>query len=195
MLAPIPAPTLPQLTIQHRVHPWPHIVIDNFLPLSELRRIQKDLLAGDHTFKVLPDDPEEIQFTALPDLPLTRHLLSKEVLQLLETLSGESLRIYQKGAVQLRRMTPHSPEFPPHVDFIDAKALVMLLYLSPGWNKSCGGELVLQKNETFDPCTDQYLAPLENRMVLFFNDTQHWHAVRKVHDWNRFLVMAEWIVQ
>ena len=176
------------------MRPWPHFIIDNALPTKHIKRLEK-VLNIDRTFKIIPDDPEEIQHIALPDMPLARYLLSQKFKNYLENLCGESLKIYEHSALQLRRMTPESPEFPAHVDFIDERALIMLLYLSPNWDSSKGGELILQAAEESNPDTDLSISPLQNRMVLFFNDTHHWHSVRKVHNWNRYLVMAEWIVQ
>lgn len=177
-----------------KTHPWPHIIIDDFLPQSDLQRIE-NVLKQDHPFKIQPEDPEEIQYIALPDTSLVRDLLSEEFKLFLEDLCGTRLKIFEQGALQLRRMTPESPEFPAHIDFIDKRALIMLLYLSPDWSPTNGGELILQKAEEFQAETDLLISPLQNRMILFFNDTHHWHSVRKVHNWTRYLVMAEWIVQ
>jgi hypothetical protein len=176
--------------------PWEHFIIESFLERSTFERIQRDLLRQPPSFKTLPEDPEEIQFTALPNLELTRLLLSGDFKLFLENLVGEKLRIYEKGALQLRRMTELSPEFPPHVDFIDERALIMLFYLSPGWSPQKGGQLLLMESEQAHPeqSSTRWIAPQENRMVLFFNDNHHWHSVRRVHDWNRYMVMAEWIV-
>lgn len=186
-----------QAKIQKASLPWEHFIIDSFLERSTLERIQRDLLSQPPSFKTLPEDPEEIQFTALPNLELTRLLLSDDFKFFLEGLVGQKLRIYEKGALQLRRMTELSPEFPPHVDFIDERALIMLYYLSPDWQPNHGGELLLLDNEEALPeqASTRWIAPQENRMVLFFNDTHHWHSVRRVHNWTRYLVMAEWIVK
>lgn len=185
------------MQIQKRNQPWEYLQIDQVITPAIFSRIQKEMLLEPPPFKTLPDDPEEIQFTALPHFELTRHLLSIEFKSILENLTQEKLQIHQGGALQLRRMTSSSPEFPVHHDFIDQRALIMLYYISPQWSFEKGGELLLHKEEHSPPQDEstQWIAPTENRMILFFNNTDHWHSVRKVHNWTRYLVMAEWIVK
>ncbi|HEX7676389.1 MAG TPA: 2OG-Fe(II) oxygenase [Bdellovibrio sp.] len=174
--------------------PWSHFVLDNLFDLKTFSAIQKQLVLTSNNFKISEEDPEQIQYQSLPDLNLAEKFLSQEFKSLLEKISGHSLEIYKKGALQLRRMTPESPEFPPHFDYIDHRTLVMLYYLSPSWNSQKGGELLLHKeqNSHWDSVDTKWVAPLENRLVLFFCDETNWHSVRKVSNWNRFLIFAEW---
>lgn len=174
--------------------PWDHFILDNLFDQKTLFEIQKNLVLTTNNFKIGEEDPEQIQYQSLPDLKLAEKFLSQEFKSLLEKVSGYSLEIYKKGALQLRRMTPESPEFPPHFDFIDHRTLVMLYYLSPSWSSEKGGELLLHKEQNSHLNTDEtkWIAPLENRLVLFLCDETNWHSVRKVYDWDRFLIFAEW---
>lgn len=176
--------------------PWKHFILDNLLDDDSFQKLQQQLMKTNHEFRIGQEDPEQIQYRSLPDIELAKVLLSKRFKNLLEKISGHQLEIYQQGAVQLRRMTPDSPEFPPHVDFVDHRTLVMLYYLSPHWSSAKSGELLLLKEENTDPQSKdaKWIAPLENRMVLFFCDDENWHSVRKVIDWERFLIFAEWSV-
>lgn len=177
-------------------HPWPHFVIDEFLPSKEFTRLQKRILERPHEYLMREDDPEQLQFTTLPDLRFFKFLLSPEVQSFFEELINSRLELYRPGAIQLRRMTPESPAFPPHYDLIDQRSMIMLYYLAPGWSPEKGGELQLLKSEDTDPKSNDAvrLGPLENRMVLFLSDSENWHAVSSVSNWTRYVVMAEWIL-
>ena len=182
-------------SVKSYAHPWQHYIVDDLFDDATLRKIQNKILSEKIKFKTLPEDPEEIQFAIFPDIELAKYILSSDFKSYLEAICKERLSLYAKGALQLRRMTPLSPEFPAHVDFIEEKTLVMLIYLSPNWSPEKGGELILQSQEKSEISECKIIEPIENRMVLFMNDPQYWHAVRKVHNWDRYLVMAEWIVQ
>ena len=176
-------------------YPWQHYVVDDLFDSNILKNIQRKIFNQKIEFKTLPEDPEEIQFAIFPDMDLARYILSAEFKSYLENICGEHLSLYAQGALQLRRMTSLSPEFPAHVDFIKEKTLVMLIYLSPNWESHKGGELILQPSEDSKIEECKIIHPVENRMVLFMNDPEYWHSDRKVYDWERYLVMAEWVVQ
>ncbi len=176
--------------------PWQHFILDNVLTLRDFTQTQERLLTTPYDFKIGSEDPEQIQFRALPDMALAETILSEEFQNLLETISGAELSIYKTGALQLRRMTPDSPAFPPHFDYIDHRTLVMLYYLGRDWTPENGGELLLHQKEDSNPVGSEskWISPLANRMVLFFCDETNWHSVRQVINWNRYLVFAEWSV-
>ncbi len=176
--------------------PWKHWMIDNLIETSDFKLIQEELINSTVVFKKLHDDPDEIQFSVLPHLDLAKRLLSPEFKSYLENITSSQLEFYQPGAIQWRRMTPESPEFLPHVDYVDGPCLVMLYYVSPAWTKEKGGELILfeNKDSTLNDPKTKGIEPQENRMVIFFNNTENWHSVQKVIDWTRYVVFAEWRV-
>lgn len=180
--------------IPPRCHPWRHWIFDQLLEESDFRSLQDRLLRKKMKFLTRAEDPERLQFTPLPDLRLAQLFLSSEFKVFLEKTVGAKLKIHESGAIQLRRMTEDSPSFPPHHDFIDRRSLVMLYYLSPQWKPAKGGNLQLLKTRKAPTENAVTVSPLENRMVLFFSDKKNWHAVTRVQDWTRLLVMAEWIV-
>ncbi|MDG0816734.1 2OG-Fe(II) oxygenase [Bdellovibrio svalbardensis] len=182
-------------TLVHEA-PWQHFILDNVFALNDFINLQERILSQNHEFKIGSEDPEQIQLRALPDMALAEALLSEEFQGLLEKVSGSALSIYKSGALQLRRMTPDSPAFPPHYDFIDHRTLVMLYYLGRDWTPANGGELLLHKEEgaAIDGPDTKWISPIANRMVLFFCDETNWHSVRQVINWNRYLVFAEWSV-
>ena len=176
--------------------PWKHYVVDDFLPTKYLNRTQKRLCSIKEGYQKRENDVFDLNFMFLPDLSLAKIFLSDEFQNFLQTATGEKLKIFEKGLVQLRLMTASSPAFEPHVDNQDERSLVCIWYLSPNWTSKKGGELVLLTEKDTDPSTKEakIIAPLENRLVFFFSDDTNWHSVNKVHNWNRYTIISEWIV-
>lgn len=177
--------------------PWPHFTFPHFLEDEGFQLLQNRILSQKNQFITREDDPEKIQFAPLPDLIFARFLLSEEFKKFLEKTVGQKIELYKKGALQLRRMTSISPEFPPHYDEIDCRSLISLFYLAPNWSPEKGGELLLHLDEESDPYSaeSKWIHPVENQLVLFFSDQTNWHSVRRVKNWTRLVVMSEWVIQ
>lgn len=146
-------------------------------------------------FHLAEDHPAKIQLSYMEDIELADLFFSSEMQSLLEGIAKCSLRPNKELAIQFRRMTPESPIFPPHVDLIESPSLVSLYYVAPGWSASKGGEILLLKEERanwFDRST-KWIAPIQNRLILFMSCDKHWHCVRKVNDWTRLMVLTEWL--
>lgn len=176
-----------------RRDPWPHWVIDGFLDPRWLRRCTAELLASNPTFQIQPGDAEAVQYALLEHLPLAQVFYSPAFHALLQALTGLPLRLNDDNWVQLRRMDASSPRFPPHVDDLERRSLIAVFYLSPGWRRGCGGELCLHSG--LDAPPTRRVAPLENRLLLFFSDAHCWHSIRAVHGWERYTILSEWLVQ
>jgi Rps23 Pro-64 3,4-dihydroxylase Tpa1-like proline 4-hydroxylase len=155
------------------------------------------MLSKEYCFLQRDDDEAQINYIFLPDVNLASFFLSEAFNEFLEEVTGQSLSIYQESLVQLRKMTPASPEFPIHIDSQDKRSLVCLFYISEDWRQGCGGELCLfeREDQNSKKLPDQIISPMANRMVLFFSDDNHWHSVNKVHAWTRYCVVSEWIVE
>lgn len=175
--------------------PWPHFVLDNFIRPQDFKRVQQRVLETAKSFYVAEDHPAKLQMSYLEDFELAEFLMSRQVKNLFENIAGSALYPNPELAIHVRKMTPASPAFPPHVDLIVKPSLVALYYISPEWSEGCGGELVLLENEQsdFDHTSTKWIAPVENRLVLFMTDSNYWHAVRKVSNWQRFTILTEWI--
>lgn len=180
----------------HYQTPWHHIILDDFLPSSDLERIQSMLPNHRNGFLMEEEDIQEIKYKFLPDLQLAKHLMSEEFKLKLQNLSGLNLKLNQKSLVQLRLMTPDSPAFPIHIDSQDEDSLICILYLSPNWEKECGGELLLHldKESQADSAESKAVEPIENRMIIFRSKDNHWHSVNRVQNWLRYTVIMEWLV-
>ena len=176
--------------------PWQHFIIDNFLPDKEFKSIQDCLCSVKSGFSQLDDDSFEVNYMFVPNLEIANFFLSDEFNTFLEKTVKGKLAITETGLVQLRMMNGDSPAMPAHVDSADKRSLVCLYYLSPNWTNSCGGELLLHHSEAqIDRKESLVIEPQANRMVMFYTDENNWHSVTKVHDWNRFSILTEWIVQ
>ena len=175
--------------------PWPHFVLDDLLPFELFRSVQSRLLKLNRdSFETKRDHAAQLRLRYLEDLDLAPFFLSAEVRKLLEGAARAKLRINKEVAFQLRQMTSESPALQAHIDYAEKPSLVALYYIAPGWSSACGGELVILKEKTtpWDAPFSKIVEPLENRLVLFMTNPGHWHAVRKVHGWERLTVVSEW---
>lgn len=175
--------------------PWEHYIIDDFLPKDAFVNFQKLLCETKQGFRKRESDPFDLNFMFLPDLDLAKFFIGSEFQKFLQKQTGTNLEIYDRGLVQLRLMTPDSPEMPPHVDNQNERSLVCIWYVSD-WQKGFGGELNLLIDEQAEPMSAacKQIIPKANRLVLFFSDDKNWHSVNRVRDWNRYSVISEWLV-
>src|SRR5690606_24249887 len=103
-----------------------------------------------------------------------------------------SISLDARNLIQLRRSDNATPAFGIHNDHVDGEdTIVSFLYLSPGWKREYGGELLLYCRET-DVKPAATVEPLQNRFVAFRTLPSHWHAVAKVTNWTRLSAMALW---
>jgi Rps23 Pro-64 3,4-dihydroxylase Tpa1-like proline 4-hydroxylase len=177
-------------------HPWPHFVLDGLIEAQDFLDIQKVISENQFEYQTEAGDPAELQFRLLPDLALAEFFLSPQFRSILEQLTGSKLSLNKKGAIQLRRMTPESPEFRPHHDSSGSASWAMLFYLAPHWNPQCGGELILHREQDSCPMGShsKWIEPLANRLVIFKTTETNWHSVRRVQGWNRYVIVAEWLI-
>jgi Rps23 Pro-64 3,4-dihydroxylase Tpa1-like proline 4-hydroxylase len=91
-------------------------------------------------------------------------------------------------------MNEETPEFPLHHDSAsEEETIASFLYLSSGWSSSCGGRLHLFASDR-ESSPSASIEPIENRFIAFRTRSSHWHAVEKVHGWERLSVLSLWNV-
>lgn len=175
--------------------PWPHFVLDGLIEEEAFASLQARLLEPRGDFILKEDHPAKLQLRYMMDLELAGLFFSRAMRDLLEGIAQSTLRPNRELAIQLRQMTPESPEFAPHVDLIERPSLVALYHVAPDWQPGRGGELVLLPNDDSSHPARKPIAPLPNRLVLFQSSGDHWHMVRKVQDWTRLMVLTEWLTE
>lgn len=177
--------------------PWPHYILDDFLPAETFKRVQERIVAKEKIYETDESHPAKIQLCHMDDIPLAELFFSQTVKTLFEGIAQTALAPNLELAIQFRQMTPESPAFPPHIDLIEAPSLVALYYISPGWNKKKGGEILLLEKEDSDfyDHKTKWIEPRENRLLLFMTRSNGWHTVRRVRDWTRTLVLTEWLIK
>ena len=180
-----------------RHHPWPHYILDGLIEDESFRVARDRILAQAGAFDLDPNPDLQIQLQYLADEEMAEFFFSAEVRQLLEAIAAHPLTPNERIAIQLRRMTPDSPPFPPHVDAVETKAWAALYYIAPDWTPANGGEVVLLEHETAELRSPRstWVEPLANRLLLFQTEDQYWHTVRRVHDWERYFIITEWLHQ
>jgi hypothetical protein len=171
--------------------PYPHIVMDQFLPDASARELAQvfpgpdDDVAWDHYaapgLEVKLGCGDETKFPA-PIRTAIRDLNSSTFLRFLEKLTGiEHLLVDAHllgGGMHLTRqggvLGIHS-DFNWHVQIQAHRRLNLLLYLTPDWRAEYGGELELWSTDGSHLV--HLVDPVFNRAVLFTtrSDTFHGH--------------------
>jgi hypothetical protein len=171
-----------------RATPYPHIVIDDFLPADVLadviaefprpQTLEWQRFDEETEVKLASDDTE-----AMP--PLTRHLLSElnsgPVIEFLEQLTGIEGLIpdpffWGGGMHQIERggrLKIHS-DFNWHERLRLDRRLNLLIYLNEDWDDSWGGHFELW-NRDMSAC-EKKVAPIANRCVVFSTTDFSYHG-------------------
>lgn len=177
-------------------HPFPHIVIDNFMK-PEILQATLDAFPGEEDFEFYKyDNPLEKklamdQIAKLPD-PISDVLIamnSAVFLRFLEELTGIDGLIadpYYRGGgihqiVRGGKLDVHI-DFNIHTKFKLDRRLNVLIYLNQNWKEEYGGNFELWKghkdekgNHVLDECTQKVL-PLFNRFVVFSTSEMSYHG-------------------
>lgn len=171
--------------------PFPHVVVDNFLPPELVRDLMAEFPAFDESLAISENGVAEGKMVR-SDLPslgpgfLTLHALlrGEDFRRFLSSVTGiEGLLFdpsYFGGGVHL---SLPGQELDPHLDFNLhpqrnwRRRVNVLLYLNPGWAESHGGGLELHRDPR-NPADDETAAipPLANRLVIFETNDSSWHG-------------------
>jgi len=167
--------------------PFPHVVLDGFLPEKLVRAAAVSVAPIDETW--LDRDRDTAKKRGIRDEtrmePALQALLYKlnsgAFLEFLEALTGiEGLLpdpYFQGGGIhQIERggfLKVHA-DFNIHKRLGLDRRLNLLLYLNDGWNESWGGELELWDQRM--TCCVQKLAPILNRCVIFSTTDTSFHG-------------------
>jgi hypothetical protein len=169
-------------------NPFPHIVIDNFLPEETLNEVlnQFDNYKKEDWFKF--DGQYELKLASKKEIYIPqfiRHVLhelnSGYVLDWLSALTGvprlvADTRLYGGGMHNIER----GGKLGVHIDFnIENRTMLhrqlnLLLYLNKDWQDEWGGHLELW-NADKTQCV-QKIAPIFNRCVIFNTNGKPWHG-------------------
>ena len=172
--------------------PFPHVVIDDFLPLSVAERIASDYPGPSFPYFVQSDTTyqpgklgklQESKFRGLS--PLIRHVLNefngRVFLDFLEGLTGIEGLVgdphFRGGALQ--QILPGG-RLAIHVDFnwdkrrkLDRR-LNVLIYFNKDWKDEYGGHLELWSKD-MSRC-EKRIVPLFNRCVIFNTTSTSYHG-------------------
>jgi Rps23 Pro-64 3,4-dihydroxylase Tpa1-like proline 4-hydroxylase len=169
--------------------PFPHVVIDDFLPEEDLDLVLDEFLqAQDEAWRRF-DNPREKKLAERRETsfgPFTRHLLtanfnSSVFLEFLESLTGITGLIpdpYFEGG-GLHQIVPggflkvHS-DFNWHKDLKLDRRLNVIVYLNRDWEEEYGGYLELWNRE-MSRCERRVL-PIFNRCVIFSTTDFSYHG-------------------
>jgi hypothetical protein len=171
--------------------PFPHVVIDNFLPEEVVEKILAEFPTPDSSIWQQRFDDEDTQHlklaceddTRIPDF--TRHVLSQfnsstmaEFVEMLTGISGIIPDPHFRGG-GLHQTLPGGL-LGVHIDFNRYKRLSLnrrvniLIYLNKDWKEEYGGHLELW-NRDMTKC-EKKVAPLFNRFAMFSTTGYSYHG-------------------
>jgi 2OG-Fe(II) oxygenase superfamily len=176
--------------------PWPHLILDDFLPTEIFQECLREIGAEDYNFEIETRAVTgRIEFSLLKSKIAWRAIYSKEMIALLSRNFGVKVKLNRDNYVELRRMNAETPEFPVHNDFASNEdTIASFLYLSTGRRNSCGGRLNLYNDESQN-VPSWSIEPLSNRLVAFRTLPSNWHSVERVRGWERLSILALWDVK
>ncbi|MBV8652474.1 MAG: 2OG-Fe(II) oxygenase [Alphaproteobacteria bacterium] len=169
--------------------PFPHIVLDNFLPSALAQEIHDNFphlaLPSDTNYEMGYAGLHKRQVQPIDCDPYCRNLFgffnSAPVLQFLEGLTGIAGLIpdpYFNGAgfheIAKGGLLGVHADFRIHEKLHLQRRINLLLYLNPVWDKSWGGKLELWDREM--KAAVQSIEPLFNRCVIFNTDATSFHG-------------------
>uniref|UniRef100_A0A915PZV1 Prolyl 4-hydroxylase alpha subunit domain-containing protein n=1 Tax=Setaria digitata TaxID=48799 RepID=A0A915PZV1_9BILA len=179
--------------------PFPHFFLPHFLISkqfvtklrSELQtahfsRKENDLYSLSQT-----DDLASFNASEYPSLVKFRDLFKTDVLQWLRNVSGFDLN--SEVAI-----TGSSYDFTdlllPHDDQCEGRKFAFTFYLTPDWDETDGGQLLLYEcDDNNEPTMAvQFITPMENLLVLFEVSPRSWHMVTEVLSEKRRLSLHGW---
>lgn len=168
--------------------PFPHVVIDDFLPEAVAQRILDEFPSpgAEDWFRFQLGTERKLQTTAELGIgPITRQVLnqfnSSAVIDFLETLTGVEHLVpdphYLGGGLhQIERggfLKVHA-DFNHHARLDLERRLNLLLYLNRDWRDEWGGHLELW--DTDMTAVVQRIAPIFNRCVVFSTTSFSYHG-------------------
>lgn len=172
--------------------PFPHVVIDDWLPSQVVAAAARAFPRSDHPGFRRRDHAEQagrfgqLQRRAFAGVdPCVRQLLNEVngmvFLELLERVTGERGLIpdpFFTGAGL--HLTERGGHLALHADFNRdrtrglARRLSIVLFLVEAWEQAWGGDLELW-DATLDRC-EARIAPRPGRLVVFAHGEDHWHG-------------------
>jgi hypothetical protein len=167
--------------------PFPHVVVDDFLPKETIRSLVDDFPPPDPRWQHF-DDPNQLKFAlrdeeAMPDSIrwVIQQFNAQVFVEFLEALTGikgliPDPHLLGGGLHQI----PRGGTLKVHADFnqnrkLDAdRRLNALLYLNEDWEDSFGGFLELWDRQMTRPVVR--VPPVANRMVIFETSSTSYHG-------------------
>jgi hypothetical protein len=178
-----------------RADPWPHFLLDGFLPEAELTASLEEIASENYEFGIDQRGLGRIEFSVLKSEAFWRAIYSRRIVDLLSGAFGVRVRLNRDNLLQLRRMNDETPAFPVHSDLTsDQDTIVSFLYLSEGWTPARGGRLCLHAANDAS-AVGAAIEPVRNRFIAFQTKAEHWHSVERVYGWERLSILAVWNIE
>lgn len=173
--------------------PFPHMVIDGFLPENEARAIAGEFPAQDspawHRYaNALEQKLTCNAWTAFgpATYALATRLTSPTFLSHIQSLTGLETPLHADPGLHGGGLHAHGPggKLNVHLDYVLhpklklQRKLNILIYLNPDWREEWGGALGLWRGDASGPSyMVKAIAPIFNRAVIFDTTGFAWHGL------------------
>jgi prolyl 3-hydroxylase /prolyl 3,4-dihydroxylase len=172
-------------------HPFPHIIIDNFLTEKELR----EALGAMRTLPFEKKESDLFSFEQSPDLTASNHPgISgvREHLQKIMPLLSDEFHVQLKSIDMSAIRYTDTSYLLCHDDRLETRAVAYIVYLTD-LKRSEGGTLLLRSSKKpYKPIVK--INPKKNRLVLFKVGSNSWHEVEEIKGENAIrLALSGWM--
>ncbi|MCP9261822.1 2-oxoglutarate and iron-dependent oxygenase domain-containing protein 1 [Dirofilaria immitis] len=167
--------------------PFPHFCLPDFLTSkefvadlrSELQTVQYDRRENDLYSLDQTTDLANFDVKKFPKLTKFRDLFKTDVLYWLRDVSGVDLN--SEVAITSSNYN-YTDLLLPHDDQCEGRKFAFTLYLTPDWEETDGGQLLLYNcDDNNNPISvGKIMNPMENMLMMFEVSPRSWHMVTEV---------------
>jgi len=178
--------------------PFPHIIIDNFLPEETFNKISYSIITNEKNFKDVKtiynttlefgkktyNDTDLNQYLKMPIEILGSNHLKNFIEKIIGNINLTSLTdIKDYGGYSPFHVMVDKGFLGSHVDHSrsiknDFHVANSIFYASPKWNTNYGGETVLFSNNGLKII--KLIEPKPNRLIIFLHTAETFHGVNKI---------------
>jgi hypothetical protein len=154
--------------------PFPHVIIDDYLPADVVAQINREWPADDHWLK--KEGRTSIKWSTQDVPPAARAVIDAVDIAMIEQLTGIKGLIPDPDLFGAGlHCIPAGGFLKMHVDFNQhpkgwMRRINMLIYLNEYWEDSWGGHLQLGIDDL------KLIAPIGGRCVIFETNERSWHG-------------------
>ena len=196
--------------------PFPHIVIDNFLPEDIFSKITNTIISNEKNFKdvkTIYNTPLEFEKKTYNDSDLNEYLkipieilggtflkkCIKKIIGDIELISLSDIKNY--GGYSPFHIMKNNGFLGSHIDhsrstYGDFHIANSIFYASPKWKSDNGGETILFNKSGLK--IRKFISPKPNRLIIFLHTAESFHGVNTIscdNDTKRYTYYMDYYIK